>query len=165
MGYLKKSENGITYKIFLSNEDLVEEWVEVENDDPELLNLLNEEPDLKKEKIREFKTIRDQKETGGFSYLGKTFDSDEKACQRIAIAAQNALAALMTKQEFPPIEWTCQDNTTINLNAQMFLGLSAALAEHSARIHGIYNHLKILIEESKVEELEKILWPDPEEAL
>lgn len=117
--------------------------------------------ELKENKRLEMKVIRDEKEAGGFFYLGKTFDSDEKAVSRIGLAAQSATLAMMTGQEFPNIRWTTQDNSVVELSAEQLAGMPAALAQHSAKLHYTYNQLKIEIAEAETpEQLDKIHWPE-----
>lgn len=114
--------------------------------------------ELKAEKRTEINQARDKAEQGGFTYLGKMFDSDQVACQRMSMAAQAMQVAMMAK-ETPTITWTCQDNTTIDLTAQELLGLCVALAEWSNTCHEKATELKKQIEAcTTVEELEQIKW-------
>ena len=116
---------------------------------------------LKKKKIEEFKATRNEKESGGFPYMGKILDSDATSCQRIAMAAQSATTAILTNQSFPEIKWSCADNTILMLNAQSLAGVPVALAMFSAQLHETYGHLKSRVEMAKnKEELELIKWPE-----
>ena len=45
--------------------------------------------ELKENKRLELKVVRDEKEAGGFFYLGKILDSDSNAVQRITTTAQS----------------------------------------------------------------------------
>lgn len=116
--------------------------------------------ELKLIKRAEINTARDNAEQGGFTYLGKMFDSDQVACQRMSMAAQ-AMQVAMMAEETPTITWTCQDNTTIDLTAQELMGLVVALAEWSNTCHQKATALKAQIEACESEEeLEKIQWND-----
>ena len=106
----------------------------------------------------EINAARDAAEQGGFEYMGKVFDSDPISCQRISCAAQamqiSALAAAT-----PTITWTCQDNTTIDLNPSELLGLVGALAAWSNSCHIKATALKEQIEACQsAEALAQISW-------
>ncbi len=112
---------------------------------------------LKIEKREEINAARDAAEQGGFEYLGKIFDSDPISCQRMSCAAQ--AMSLLPASEDNKITWTCQDNTTIDLNAQELLGLVVALAAWSNSCHIKATALKEQIENCQsVEDLAKITW-------
>ena len=114
--------------------------------------------ELKLAKRAEINKARDAAEQGGFEYMGKVFDSDQVACQRISCAAQAMQMAAMS-EEVPTITWTCQDNTTIDLTAQELMGLVVALAEWSNTCHQKATSLKAQIEACRTkEELDKIVW-------
>lgn len=87
--------------------------------------------ELKLIKREEINQARDAAEQGGFEYLGKTFDSDQISAQRISMAAQ----AMALADDTAKITWTCQDNTTIDLNKTQLVGMVAALAEWSNTCH------------------------------
>ncbi len=113
--------------------------------------------EIKAEKRAEINTARDAAEQGGFEYLGKTFDSDPISCQRISMAAQ----AMALAPDGTTITWTCQDNTTIDLNKTQLVGMVVALAEWSNTCHQKATALKAQIDAAKTaEELEKITWSD-----
>ena len=114
--------------------------------------------ELKEAKRAEINAARDAAEQGGFEYMGKVFDSDPISCQRISCAAQamqiSALAATT-----PTITWTCQDNTTIDLNPSELLGLVGALAAWSNSCHIKATALKEQIEACQsAEALAQISW-------
>ena len=110
---------------------------------------------LKREEINQ---ARNSAEQGGFEYMGKIFDSDPISCQRISCAAQ-AMSMAPMSEETPTITWTCQDNTTIDLNPQELMGLVVALAEWSNVCHQKATALKEKIELcTSKEELDKIVW-------
>lgn len=111
--------------------------------------------ELRDQKRSEINTARDKSEQGGFEYLGKTFDSDPISCQRISCAAQ----AMSISQEDITITWTCQDNSTIELNKTQLLELVVALAAWSNECHQKASKLKEQIEKANTkEELDKIVW-------
>ena len=113
--------------------------------------------ELKEAKREEINKARDAEEQGGFSYMGKVFDSDQVSAQRISMAAQ----AMALAPEGATITWTCQDNTTIDLAAKDLAGLVVALATWSNTCHEKATALKYQIEAAKTtEELEKITWDD-----
>lgn len=116
--------------------------------------------ELKSKKREEINQARDAAEQGGFEYMGKVFDSDPISCQRMACASQ-AMSLLPITEEAPVITWTCQDNSTIDLNAQQLGGLIVALATWSNTCHEKATALKAQIDAAKTaEELEKITWDD-----
>lgn len=88
------------------------------------------------ESIREMlkarvKALRDQKETEGFAYMGKVFDSDERSVARITSAALTALAIGNTFT----IDWTAADNSVVTLDQAAMLGMPAALAVYANDLH------------------------------
>lgn len=133
------------------------EYEEIPQPKPEPEPTLDE---LKSKKREEINQARDAAEQGGFEYMGKVFDSDPISCQRMACASQ-AMSLLPITEEAPVITWTCQDNSTIDLNAQQLGGLIAALATWSNTCHEKATALKAQIDAAKTaEELEKITWDD-----
>ena len=106
---------------------------------------------LKEAKREEINTARDNAEQGGFEYLGKIFDSDPVSCQRIALASQTAMMTKQAGQEFNVV-WTCQDNTTIELNADAMIGVSIALTQWSNVCHTKASELKAQLELATTEE-------------
>lgn len=113
--------------------------------------------ELKEAKRAEINQARDEAEQGGFEYMGKVFDSDPISCQRISMAAQ----AMALADDIAKITWTCQDNTTIDLNKTQIVGVVVALAEWSNTCHQKATALKAQIDAAKTaEELEKITWED-----
>lgn len=113
--------------------------------------------EVKDQKRAEINAARDQAEQGGFEYMGKVFDSDQVSAQRISMAAQ----AMALADDTATITWTCQDNTTIDLNKTQLIGMVAALAAWSNTCHQKATALKAQIDAAKTaEELEKITWSD-----
>ena len=114
--------------------------------------------ELKQVKRDEINAARDAAEQGGFEYMGKVFDSDPISCQRISCAAQ-AMQLSALAEETASITWTCQDNTTIDLNPTELLGLVGALAAWSNSCHIKATKLKEQIEACQsAETLAQITW-------
>lgn len=148
--YLKPIEEKEGFKVKF-NED---EWIYEEIPQPKVPTL-DELKILKREEINQ---ARNSAEQGGFEYMGKIFDSDPISCQRISCAAQ-AMSMVTMSEEVPTITWTCQDNTTIDLNPQELMGLVVALAQWSNSCHQKATALKEKIELcTSKEELDKIVW-------
>lgn len=84
---------------------------------------------------------RNRRETGGFEYLGKRIQSDPRSAQRIALAAQAAQAAVDDGTAFA-IDWTCEDNTALPLNAHEMIGMSIALVRYADALHRHARKLK-----------------------
>ena len=111
--------------------------------------------ELKQAKREEINKARDEAEQGGFEYLGKAFDSDQVSCIRM-MGARDALAMA---PETVTITWTCQDNSTIELNHSQLVGLVNALATWSNACHQKASELKAQIEAAtSAEELNSITW-------
>lgn len=91
--------------------------------------------------------MRDTKETQGFEYLGRRFQSDERSVARIYGAVQTAQAALASGQPFE-IEWAAEDNSIVPLDAQAALGMGVALAMNANRLHQHGRTLKAQIDAS-----------------
>ena len=72
-----------------------------------------------------------------------------------------AAQAMALADDTAKITWTCQDNTTIDLNKTQIVGVVVALAEWSNTCHQKATALKAQIDAAKTaEELEKITWED-----
>lgn len=116
------------------------------------------EPTLEKLKLTkraEINQARDKAEQGGFEYMGKVFDSDQVSCIRMSSAAQ----AMQYAPDDATITWTCQDNSTIDLNKSQLMGLVVALAQHSNACHEKATALKAQIDIcTSKEDIEAIIW-------
>lgn len=113
---------------------------------------------LKEMKRGEINSSRDSVEQGGFSYLGKVFDSDQVSCLRMSCAAQ----ALAQAPAGSTITWTCQDNSLIELDATQLSALVASLAEWSNTCHQKAKKLKALVDAAlSPEEVLAINWNTP----
>jgi hypothetical protein len=111
--------------------------------------------ELKQAKREEINKARDEAEQGGFEYLGKMFDSDPVSCQRISCASQTFAMA----DDTATITWTCQDNTTIELNKPQVMGLVVALTMWANTCHQKASKLKELVSAAtSAEEVEAINW-------
>lgn len=116
--------------------------------------------ELKSKKKEEINQARDKAEQGGFEYLGKVFDSDAISCQRIALASQSALISKENGSDFSVV-WTCQDNSTIELDADKMVGVSLALTQWSNNCHIIASELKAEVNKATTEdELNNIKWEE-----
>lgn len=116
--------------------------------------------ELKAGKWAEIKAERDKREQSGVPYMGKVLDSDTLSVQRISIAVQAAQAALAAGQDFA-IDWTCADNTTLNMTAEQVIGIPVALAQYSNSLHEKARLLRVAINNAEsVEEVEAIQWQD-----
>ena len=117
--------------------------------------------ELKENKRLKMKVIRDEKEAGGFFYLGKVLDSDANAVQRITTTAQSYVIGKMAGKEMPGLTWTTKDNGLLPLSADELIGMPMALTIHASKVHEIYNQLKIKIAEAETtEQLNQIHWPE-----
>lgn len=101
---------------------------------------------------------RDRAERGGFDAYGKVFDSDDKSINRILSSAQAASAAKSASLPMS-VEWTCADNSTITLDADMLLALPLHMAMAGNAIHAKAKALKASIDAaSSFSEIEAIVW-------
>lgn len=80
------------------------------------------------------KLRRDALESSGFTYLGKTIDSDHTSVQRISVAVQAAQMAAQASVPFA-IQWTCADSSTLLLDAQAMLGMPVAMVTRANALH------------------------------
>jgi len=101
--------------------------------------------EIKSDKRQQINSKRDNLEQSGFPYLGKLIDSNPVSVQRISIAAQAAQFALASNQPFS-IDWTCQDNSILSLDANSMIAMPVALAMFANGIHHIAREKKSLID-------------------
>jgi|UniRef100_UPI004048AFB4 hypothetical protein len=102
--------------------------------------------------------IRDTKETEGFDYVGKTFQSDERSADRILVAANAAAASIFASQPFS-VTWTTSDNSEVTLNAQETLGMNAALASLGVSLHEQAKVYKAQIDAAQDKnEVDSVIW-------
>ena len=115
---------------------------------------------FKESKRLQMKMQRDTLELSGFPYLGKVFDSDDKAFKRLSIAIQAATTSITTGNKIS-FEWTTADNTNITLNEEELMGLPVALAMYANELHERYRELNVAIDScASKEELEAIQWTE-----
>ncbi len=107
----------------------------------------------------EIKLERDQREAGGFPYLGKVFDSDPRSVQRILGAVLAAQVAVTNDLDFS-IDWTVADNSVVTLSADELIAMPAALAAYANHLHAVSRDLRVLIDAAEtVEEVRGVQWP------
>ena len=98
---------------------------------------------------------RDAAEQGGFTYMNKTIDSDERSCIRITAAVN---AAQVGGDTFS-LDWTCSDNSVLTLTAAQAVGMGVALALWSNTCHSRARKIKDKIEAATSgSELDSIYW-------
>ncbi len=95
------------------------------------------------------KAIRQQMETAGFPYMGKTFDSDERSAIKINTAVQTAQVA---GPAFT-INWTAQDDTDVTMDQAAMFGMPVALATYANALHVAYRAHKAAINEADFDTL------------
>lgn len=101
---------------------------------------------------------RDEAERGGFEAYGKVFDSDDKSINRILSAAQAASAAKAASLPMS-VEWTCADNTTLIMDADMLIEIPVILAQTADALHQKARILKARIDAATtLEEIASIVW-------
>lgn len=105
--------------------------------------------DRKAQLISAVSKLRDTKETAGFPFCGKWFQSDERSVARLNSTALTASAALLSGQnpQFPA--WTAADNTELAMDARGVLALQSALTLHAGALHAHARRLKTVILEAK----------------
>lgn len=113
---------------------------------------------VKADKREQMNSKRDNLEQSGFPYLGKTIDSNPVSVQRITVAVQAAQAAIGAGQPFA-ITWTCQDNSTLELDAVGMMGMPVALAMFANGLHETARAKKDLIDAATtIAEVEAVTW-------
>jgi hypothetical protein len=73
---------------------------------------------------------RSEVETGGFYFVGRKFQSDQRSFNRIQAVAQIAQDALARQLPFTPVDWVAADNVPVYLEAQDVIDLFSALVKH-----------------------------------
>lgn len=113
---------------------------------------------VKTDKREQINSIRDNLEQSGFPYMDKVIDSNPVSVQRITVAVQAAQAAIGAGQPFA-ITWTCQDNSTLELDAVGMMGMPVALAMFANTLHEAARAKKDLIDAATtIEEVEAVTW-------
>lgn len=96
--------------------------------------------EVKEAKIAEMKAERDLREVQDIEYNGKTYDYDDKSCERLSRAQQ-----YLEDNGLESILWTCADNTVSLLSIEDFKNINTISATRSSALHEQYNRLKIYI--------------------
>ena len=110
--------------------------------------------EVKSQKIRELKGIRDTKEVEPIRTNKGIFDYDEKARDRI----KDAMVALKYSDT---IEWTLADNTDVSVSQLDLENVILAVASRSNDLHIKYRELKQRVNAAQtVEEVNDIVWPE-----
>ena len=95
---------------------------------------------------------------GGFTYLGKTIDSDRDSVMAITGAAVAALAAKAASLPYSVI-WTCADDSLLPLDADGVLGMAVTLAMFADSQHAKARPLKEAIAaETDPEKIKTVKW-------
>lgn len=111
--------------------------------------------EVKAAKWRAIKQARDDEEQAGCPYMDSVLDSDSLSIQRINTAVQ---AAQVVGEAFE-VDWTMQDNSVVHMTQADVLGIPAALAVLSNRLHTKARGLRERIEAAEsVEEVNEIAW-------
>lgn len=114
--------------------------------------------DVKRDCRSQINAERDTREQAGFPYLDKVLDSDAKSVQRISITVQAAQAAMAVGQPFS-VDWTCQDNTTLTMDAAQVMGMPVALALYAKQLHEHAQTRKAEIDAATtIEDAESVHW-------
>lgn len=94
-----------------------------------------------------------------FPAYGKTFDADDKAIQRMFGAAQAAAIAKTTLGDSLVIEWTCADNSTILMDADMLVSMPVLMTQIADGLHKKCRALKDLIDAATtLEQIDAVVW-------
>lgn len=115
---------------------------------------------IKQNKWNEIKAIRDKKERDPLPYLGKLFDFDSLASDRLQWAIDAARSAVALGGQFET-DWTCYDNSVITLSANDIIGIPLAVAQRSNELHVKARQYRQDIDNAEtVEEVEAVIWQD-----
>lgn len=119
---------------------------------------------LKAKKRSIINSERDRLEKEGFPYMDKMIDSDMQSVSRINTTFSAAMACFILGQPFS-IEWTCADNTKLELDAQGMIGMPQALAIYGSALHNRATYLKGQVEaitSTDIEEVKALLAEIPD---
>ena len=112
--------------------------------------------EVKSQKIRELKGIRDTKEVEPIRTDKGIFDYDDKSRDRLYIARQ-----ALTDNGGGEIVWTTADNQRVSMGIADFAAINGAAAVRSNALHIKYNELKQRVNACEsVEEVNAIVWPE-----
>ena len=102
--------------------------------------------------------LRDAAEREPFIAHGRPFDASDKAVQRLLGASQAAAIAKQLGKPFS-IEWTCADNTTLIMDADMLIEIPVVMAQAADALHKKARLLKERIDAATtLEEITAIAW-------
>ncbi len=114
--------------------------------------------EIKADKRQQINSKRDTLEQSGFPYMNQMIDSNAVSVQRITVAVQAAQAAIAAGQTFS-IDWKCQDNSVLTLDAAAMIGMPVALAMNADQIHQTAREKKALIDAAvSAAEVEAVEW-------
>lgn len=114
--------------------------------------------DAKADKRQQINGTRDTLEQSGFPYLGKIIDSNSVSVQRLTIVVQSAQAAIAVGAPFS-VDWTCQDNSVLTMDAAAVMGMPPALAMFANGLHQHARDKKALIEAATtIGDVDAIVW-------
>lgn len=115
--------------------------------------------ELREKKREEINAIRDMKETEGFTFNGTVFQSDQRSVERMAVASNAAISAILTNQPFQLV-WRAADNSEHALDANGVLALTVALATHGNQLHETAKQLKSQVDSAATaEDVKGVEWP------
>lgn len=95
----------------------------------------------------------------GFTWKGKPIDASPTSRAALQLYISSASAAIAAGHEFPTIEFTCSDNSTISIVPSDWSEIGALLATHLNAQHVKYQSLKAMVRElQSVESLDQLKW-------
>lgn len=114
--------------------------------------------ELKVIRRREFNTLREATFAEGVEFNGKMVDSDATSVQKINGAVTMALIAISAAQAFN-IDWTCQDDTTISLDAAGMIGLGVTVGTYADTLHQRTRVAKVALDVAEtIEAVNAVVW-------
>jgi len=117
-------------------------------------------------RIAAMKSERDGRETGGFWYLEKFFDTDERSYLRMTAAHTEAMHAIASGDTEFSKTWILADNSAFAMNAAEMSGLIPAFAAYGTQLNVTYNILKAQIlaipdGPDALAQVRAVAWPIP----
>lgn len=101
----------------------------------DVANLIENQTDLlefvRNKKWEEIKELRDYKETAGLPYKDKVFDYDMRSAFKLSVALEAGKAVGDTFK----INWTMQDNSTMELTLEDLVNVPLVAAQYSNSLH------------------------------
>ncbi|MDC8756269.1 DUF4376 domain-containing protein [Janthinobacterium fluminis] len=109
----------------------------------------------------DIKARRDRVEAGGFDCAGGRYDSDQRSAQRIAVAAQSALAQRAAALPYT-VAWILADNSVRQLDGAGMIAVADALAEHVDAAFSTARALRDQVDAAAtIEQVGAVQWPAP----